>query len=243
MKTDPKKVLSRSLANFGDTHMLPNQFLILLIVLLGLITFAIGILVGYSIKVNIRHRLSVRQNHGEASVRNTILSCFKPPDYHLLNNITLPFQDGTTQIDHVLVSTKGIFVIETKDYSGWIFGNEESNQWTQTIYRVKNRFQNPIHQNYKHVIAVRSLLDFVPESQIHSVVIFTGSAVFKTPVPQGVVYLNQLESYLSSYETELLSLNRVEYCVGRLECRRYEVTNRTDLQHRAYLVKKFGESR
>ncbi len=60
----------------------------------------------------------ISQNLGESAVSKTIVSHFPPPHYHLLNNITIPFRDGTTQIDHILVSTKGIFVIETKNYSG-----------------------------------------------------------------------------------------------------------------------------
>ncbi len=52
-----------------------------------------------------------------------------------------------TQLDHVVVSRFGVFVIETKNYRGWIFGSEKQPQWTQQIYRQKNRFQNPLHQN------------------------------------------------------------------------------------------------
>jgi restriction system protein len=44
-------------------------------------------------------------------------------DYHLIRNLTLPTGEGTTQIDHVIVSRYGIFVIETKNMSGWIFGS------------------------------------------------------------------------------------------------------------------------
>src|SRR5690349_5181354 len=71
--------------------------------------FVSGILIGYLIK----NGYLINQNRGEASVHNLVVSNFKAPTFHLLNNVTLPFQDGTTQIDHILVSTKGIFVIET----------------------------------------------------------------------------------------------------------------------------------
>jgi hypothetical protein len=157
-----------------------------------------------------------------------------------LNNVTIPFQDGTTQIDHILLSTKGIFVIETKNYSGWIFGDENSKQWTQVLYRTKSSFQNPIHQNFLHVKVIDQLLDFLPQGQIHSIVVFTGTGQFKTPVPDGVVYLNQLPDFLKKFQTDTISVNRVEFCVGRLECKRYEVTKMTDIQHRAYLAQKFG---
>ena len=59
--------------------------------------------------------------------------------YHTLNNVTLATANGTTQIDHVIVSRHGIFVIEAKNMKGWIFGNERDPQWTQSFTRAKSR--------------------------------------------------------------------------------------------------------
>ena len=140
------------------------------------VIFASGVLIGYFGHYMFEGRLILRQNRGEGSVRKVITTNFKAPHYHLLNNLTLPDQDGTTQIDHVLVSTKGVFVIETKNYAGWIFGNEKSKQWTQVIFRVKSKFQNPLHQNFKHVKVIQNQLDFLPKEQIHSIVVFVGEA-------------------------------------------------------------------
>ena len=212
---------------------------------IGLAIFVPGLLIGaalgFTLKSTYRSRLILNQNRGEAAVRKLIITNFKAPNFHLLNNVTIPFQDGTTQVDHILVSTKGIFVFEVKHYSGWIFGDEKSGQWTQSIYRIKNRFQNPIHQNYRHVKAIQQMLDFLPKEQIHSIVVFSGSAEFKTPIPNGVFYVHALVSYLNSFQDDVISSNRLEFCVGRLECRRYELTKATDVQHRAYLDKKFGD--
>ncbi len=207
---------------------------------IGLVIFVAGFLLGFAIRNTYRYRLMLNQNRGETSVRNTIVSNFKSPNFHLLNNITIPFQDGTTQIDHILISTKGVFVIETKHYSGWIFGNEKPDQWMQVLYRIKSKFQNPIHQNYRHVKATQQLLDFLPKEKIHSVVVFSGNAIFKSPVPKGVVYLKRLGNYINAFQEDVISINRLEFCVGRLECKRYEVTKATDIQHRAYLAKKFN---
>ena len=77
--------------------------------------------------------------------------------YRSLHDLILPTPDGSTQIDHVIVSQFGVFVIETKNLAGWIFGDERSRQWTQTLYRKKYRFQNPLRQNYKHVKAVEKI--------------------------------------------------------------------------------------
>lgn len=64
-----------------------------------------------------------------------------PGIYVSLNNITLQVSNGTTQIDHIIVSKFGIFVIEAKNMDGWIFGDEKSAQWTQSPYGKKYRFQ------------------------------------------------------------------------------------------------------
>ena len=112
------------------------------------------------------------QNYGEGLVVGTLQRYFKSQDFHLLNHVTLRHKGGTTQIDHILVSRFGVFVIETKDYTGWIFANAEHDTWTQVTFTDKFKFQNPIHQNYGHVRAVQELLDFVPSNAIHSAVVF-----------------------------------------------------------------------
>jgi hypothetical protein len=83
-----------------------------------------------------------RKNLGDALLAATIDKHFSRP-HLLLNNVTLATPEGTTQIDHVLVADTGIFVIETKHYSGWIFGDPQERQWTQAIYRKKIPFPKP----------------------------------------------------------------------------------------------------
>ena len=64
--------------------------------------------------------------------------------YHLIKNVTLRTEDGTTQIDHIIVSRYGVFVVETKNMKGWIFGNPNEKTWTQKIYKHSSKFQNPL---------------------------------------------------------------------------------------------------
>ena len=106
--------------------------------------------------------------------------------YVSINNITLNAANGTTQIDHVIVSRFGVFVVETKKMSGWIFGNELDAQWTQSLFGKKFRFQNPLRQNYRHIKVLSELLD-IPEEKFHSVVVFWGGAKLKTAVPAHVM--------------------------------------------------------
>lgn len=85
-----------------------------------LAAFAVGFALGRYRAYTFRARF---QNGGEALLSRVTRRSFGPPDCHLMNHVTLQLKDGTTQIDHVLVSRFGVFVIETKDYKGWIFAN------------------------------------------------------------------------------------------------------------------------
>lgn len=99
--------------------------------------------------------------------------------YRRFHNVIVPARNGTTQIDHVIVSPYGIFVVETKNYQGWIFGSANQAQWTQSIYGKKHRFQNPLRQNYRHIKCLSDYLD-LPEDRFHSVVFFIGDCKLKT---------------------------------------------------------------
>jgi hypothetical protein len=192
-------------------------------------------LLGYTVRSYKAYRF---QNHGEVVLRKTLTEKLPSTSWHLLNNVTLPIANGTTQIDHVLVSRYGVFVIETKDYSGWIFGSSKSKRWMQITRRGRYPFQNPIHQNYQHLKAVQSLLDFLPQEYITSLVVFTGNADFKTVKPLGVHSPQSIVDYLKSLKEELITENRMQFCVGRLECQRLALSKETDVEHVQNLNKK-----
>jgi len=207
-----------------------------LLLVISVLSLIVGFVLG-------RLRRRAVENNGEAQVSKALTKYCQNRDAHILSNVTLRLEGGTTtQVDHVLVSTKGVFVIETKHYKGWIFGNPKSKVWTQTIYKEKNKFQNPIFQNYKHVKAIEKLLDFLEPSSIYNIVVFSGEAVFKTTKPDNVFYLRELVPALENYPDGVLSLNRVQFCVGRLEYQRLALTHQTDVEHKARLIRKFGDA-
>jgi hypothetical protein len=140
--------------------------------------------------------------------------------YHAIHNVTLPTPDGTTQIDHIFVSPYGVFVVETKNYAGWIFGSEHQSQWTQKLFRKSYKFQNPLRQNYKHMKALESLTGLTAE-QLFSVIVFVGGSTFKTAMPENVTFSGQYIRYIKSKTSEILSeqeMQRVIQCIreGRL---------------------------
>jgi len=174
---------------------------------------------------------------GEALVVNTLE---KLNGLHvLINNVTLPTENGTTQIDHILITEAGIFIIETKHYTGWILGNPRDDKWTQTIYRKKSRFQNPLHQNYLHIKTVQALFK-LPESAFIGVVVFTGDAEFKTDLGPSVISLNQLRGFVEQRREKVLDERQMAYVVGRIEMKRLGRSSETDEYHLNYVRSKIS---
>lgn len=122
---------------------------------------------------------------GEAFVNFMISKNLDKEEYRLLKNVILKTEDGTTQIDHILVSVYGLFVLETKNMKGWIFGSERQAQWTQQIFKKKIKFQNPIHQNYKHTKTLSNNFN-IDHSNIKNIILFVGKSKIKNEIPKGV---------------------------------------------------------
>ncbi len=95
----------------------------------------------------------------------------------------MPKENGeTTEVDVVLIAHKGIVVFESKNYAGWIFGDETVKTWTQTLSQgrgksEKNRFFNPIMQNKLHIKALKSIVG--SEYPIYSIIAFSERCTLK----------------------------------------------------------------
>ncbi len=158
---------------------------------------------------------------GESRVARK-LSKLPEEDYKAVNDIMLPTVDGaTTQVDHVVVSRYGIFVIETKDYSGRIFGGENQRIWTQSFRGgrwsgpQKFHFQNPIRQNWWHIYTMADCLE-LPRRYFYNVVVFCGEGEFMTEMPGNVMYSVDLCAYIRSFGMPILSDAKVEQVLAKL---------------------------
>jgi len=167
---------------------------------------------------------------GEWYVNKKLVSALDNQQYKLFKNVTLPTEDGTTQIDHILLSPFGLFVIETKNMQGWIFGSERQAKWTQQIYKHKTSFQNPLRQNFKHTETLRELLS-LPKEAVHSVVIFTARAEFKTTMPANVGYINQAIKFIKNHDQVCFTeLQRIELA-HKLETKKLQPSIKTHVAH------------
>ncbi len=167
---------------------------------------------------------------GELIVRLFTRFMLDKDTYHRVHNVTLTTPDGTTQIDHIFVSRFGIFVLETKNMQGWIFGRESQAQWTQKIYKKSFKFQNPLRQNYKHVKALENALQIPPET-IHSVVTFVGESTFKTKMPPNVTSGRGFISYIKSFREPVFTENQVSDLLRRIESGRLAPTLAVHREH------------
>ncbi|KSW24322.1 MULTISPECIES: NERD domain-containing protein [unclassified Pseudomonas] len=150
--------------------------------------------------------------------------------YRRLHNVTLNTPDGTTQIDHVFLSPYGIFVLETKNMSGWIFGTEKQAQWTQKIYKRTYKFQNPLRQNYKHLKALEATLQ-VDAVHLHSVITFVGGSTFMTEVPACVTLGIGFIDYIKSFQKPVFSQAEVDAMLELLQSGRRSPSLATHREH------------
>lgn len=172
--------------------------------ILFLVLLSISVIVLVFIRFN---RASIRGRRGEKRI-SSILSSL-PERYILYNDVYLEVKGRSVQIDHVIISRCGVFVIETKNYTGWIYGTDQSEYWTKNMYGNRYQFRNPLKQNYSHVKSLQLLLG-IPESRFIPIVVFLNGATLKCGTTRNVIYPHQLKQTILDYSTIVFSENEVE---------------------------------
>ena len=131
--------------------------------------------------------------------------------YIVLDDLLIPGKHGDTQIDHVVISPFGIFVIETKCWTGWISGGENSDRWTQTIYKEKYEKPNPIYQNKVHVDAVKLALKLYGDVEAIPIVVIVDCDRLK------VNTLNHIVIRTNALKSVILNYTRIIYTDAQCE--------------------------
>lgn len=145
---------------------------------------------------------------GEYQVRRALGNNVEGLKY-VINDVTIVNNGKSSQIDHIVILRTGIFVIETKNYSGSIYGSETSRNWTQVLAygKVKNKFYNPIMQNKSHIYALSELLG--RKNIFKSVIVFP-KAKLHLNVGTPVVNIRLLRKELTSYNKAILTSQEIE---------------------------------
>ena len=171
---------------------------------------------------------------GETLVQAGAVLMLPSSMYRQYHDVILPTAGGTTQIDHVFVSVFGVFVVETKNMSGWIFGSERDEDWTQVFPGGRKfKFHNPLRQNYGHVRAVEDALANVglPSGAVRSVVVFVGNAELKRKMPENVTVGPGGAQYMLSFRARVLSEKQVAAICEVIESKRLEPSWGTYRKH------------
>ncbi len=161
------------------------------------------------IEYSVSDRAGRKGQQGEKEVQR-ILKKLPETEYIVLNDVLLPAGKGMTQIDHVVVSLYGIFVIEAKNYKGKIYGTHDGEKWSQYVDGEEYNFRNPIKQNTAHVMAIEELTH-LSDRYIVPLVVFTGSATLKVLDCDEVIYDGMLYETICQYQTALFTPKQMEY--------------------------------
>lgn len=148
---------------------------------------------------------------GERAVNDVLSSLGR--SYVLMKSVLLPTKTGSTELDHIVVSKYGIFVIETKNYSGTVKGDENSKNWIHTDRKGKQRdMYSPIKQNAGHIGTLRRAIN-LNESSFIPIVVFSGTAKLEIKSKSHVVQLNELRNVVLSYKNQMFTKKEVKAIV------------------------------
>jgi restriction system protein len=135
--------------------------------------------------------------------------------FRRFSNLIVPDERGTTEVDEIVVTPAGVFVIEHKDFGAWIYGDERDEYWTAVYPNERHRFQNPIRQNYRHIKALEWYLG-IRQALLHSVVAFTQRSRLVKPMPPEVISSDP-EGYVRAHDGIALSPLEFDGVCARLE--------------------------
>lgn len=158
-------------------------------------------------------------SEGEQKVSSILVDL--PDDYYVFNGVLLRNWKGdTTQIDHIVVSKYGIFVIETKNYCGKVYGSEKHEQWS--VYYRGNakdyKLYNPVMQNEAHKKMLKGILSKYGDVHCYSVIAFSDAAVLKVSVESAVVTnFRYLKDVITEHDVVLLSEKQVAAIIDTIE--------------------------
>lgn len=158
---------------------------------------------------------TIRGQAGEVNVAAR-LKALPKSDYTVFNNLLIQRGEYSSQIDHVVVSKYGVFVIETKNYKGYIYGGEYSEHWTQNIWGNKYKLYNPILQNQGHVKALKAYLG-VRNFPFISVITFSSRGTVKVNTKENfVMYYSDITYFIKQQKLILLSEEETQFVIQML---------------------------
>lgn len=153
-----------------------------------------------------RFKAKLKGNYGEWLIAKK-LNQLDRKKYTVLHDVKFKIHGKISQIDHVVVSDYGLFVIETKNYKGIIRGFEGSERWTQKIHQHQYEFYNPIRQNKGHIYALNHVLKKTTADDYVSIIAFTNKSQLKIKSSTPVVHAQELLKTVRRYQSKKFDKN------------------------------------
>lgn len=138
-------------------------------------------------------------------------------EQYVINDLLFVNASGQScQIDHIFINKFGIWVIETKNYSGHIYGEESQREWTQVLAfgNQKNKFYNPIKQNATHIYHLSKYLK--TKNVFQNVVVFLSNANISNVIYENIYSVNELSCIKSKHTDTLLTVDKMEDYYNKL---------------------------
>lgn len=198
-----------------------------------IITVLILIVIGYVIWLFKGQSVATKKGReGEQAVRLALKS-LNSRNNKVLNDVIFKTPKGYTQIDHIVVSTRGVFIIETKNYSGKVYGKEDDKTWTQWLGGKTYKFYNPLKQNASHEKQVRRILGL--HIKTIPLVCFSDATNCKSlKGMSNVTSVSDLVKTIKSFKNHALTSEQVDDVYYLLKSKRVRGI-RVKLKHRIYV--------
>lgn len=155
-------------------------------------------------RIALKARLRKQGRDGEAAVASVLKAYALVHGCKVINDISIPLYDGKTQIDHILIGSFGLLVIETKSHKGDLYAEPRAKEWVHIVGGHREKIYNPLLQNKTHIDALRYQLQKhkVYKVAIDSLVVFSGARKTNLYIEQGhpVLNIKDLRRYLNTNE-------------------------------------------
>ena len=181
--------------------------------------------------------MAFQQDEGTKGEENTQFACsmyLKPPKYRCYHNLLVAHSTSTAQIDHVVISEYGIFVLETKNMAGQVYGSASDQRWTKLLGSTKYQFRNPLKQNDSHVRTLANYLN-LETTLFFSIVVFWGGCIFRTAMPENVLWERGFVNYIRSKKNTIITPDQISNIILALNKLNINTTNEQRQHHDALL--------
>ena len=156
-----------------------------------------------------------------------------------LKNIYVPYKGKTSEIDLLMIHEKGIFVFESKNYGGWIFGSADQLNWTQSFRNgMRNQFYNPIRQNQTHIKALANYLGMSEDVFFSYIVFSERCSLRKVPESTYKTVVVQLPGMFEWLNATFMHYPSIFTCddIGTISERLQELTNKSEAERNKHVV-------